>query len=365
MAEINRIPYEYSYRSAPLTDALAALELDSGGIYHQLTPGEVNLRGDNQSSGISLAAVNRSYSPNSTGNRLFVGITRQPQKFAKDKLIHENVPSAATITADEYVLNLAGRDFLYLNAAKVVSTYSSLAEHSRRSDIAQGLLASLNENLEASSKDYSLGVYGSHQLGLNSVDSDLDLVAAITEDSRTEFLQQLAASLANLGFRNTNSGDKLWEYAQRYSRRLSVPLAAGAYLARKRHRWSNSQGLDLSLQLLNSNAWPGPLENFWNIWNEPWKTEAVETKVQVIDSRGAYNFPRSWLLTLSGKTIPAISFCWAHQGMGTSAVAHATDSANSSEEFTFKGVLIRSSNGREFAFLRDPQHFLLPSNLLV
>jgi len=328
---------------------LSVARITDGRIYHLM--GSYCLKDGNR----VVFPVNRSYCSDVSGDRLSgeVGICR------KDKLIHEKVNPNAPLKDAELLVEIYNKPLLFVENTSGITWYSLNCDSNQViSPVSMEMVDKIREGLLRAgfAYDYRIGVYGSHQVGLNGVDSDIDLIAWVDCELRSEFLRGISEIFHQVGCRSSEEIGKDAEYAVRYANRLKVPLSAGFYLASKRIRWINPNGVSFSLQCLNLHYNHEFARRFIEGINEPWKSKEITCLCRVVSADNSYNFPKIWQLEIDGHQLRAISFSWTHQGMGD-------DDGEFRGEYLFKGAKITCQYG-EFLFLRGEDHYLLPQKLL-
>ncbi len=338
---------EYEVSSHPELSAIRNL---SGDIYH--FKGLYRLI----TSIGAVLPVNRSYSPDAQGNR---GNIHFPSLYRRNRLIHEEAAFSSQIQVNELLMNIYHKPLLFLQDNPELTWYSSHFESNDfLSSGSDKLATNIKNNMLRSgfNHEYQLGVFGSNQPGLNSVDSDMDLIAWVSILNKSEFLDKIHKTFREMGYKTTKETGKDVEYAAHYSRKFQIPIQAGCYLADKRMRWISSEGVPTSLQCINSDYNHTPAKKFLQGIDKDWESSDIVSECRVISADDSYNFPKVWKLALGHNIIDAISFSWSHQGMGD-------DGAKFGHRYLFKGAKITGDHD-DFLYLRDSNDYLLPMNLL-
>ncbi len=338
------------------TAEFTAHEDQRGIIYHQR--GSYELIGE---SGIFLP-VNRSYRPQALG----VDTTaRSASDYIADKLIHDTVCEEDALIGDEMRLEVLGKTLLfYAQTPKDdLETHSSLFERNiSLSDVAKKTLEGLATILNSFGADVQLGLHGSHQVGLNGADSDMDLVAWSGREQRAEVLESIRMAMKENGFIDANITDKFEEYAVRISRLMGVQLHVGAYLASQRLRWVSPEGVSTSLQLIHGDYDHTPAASIidGSFSGKYSYKERVDAQVELLDDSEPFNYPRIWHANLDGDKSMVISFNMVHQGMGSNGIL-ADDNGGPwrvvGQEF------VDNSNDERVILLRDDGDFILPESV--
>lgn len=343
------------YREASRSDFNAVATTD-GLIYHQRGGYEII---DND--GDTLIPANRSYrqleieESNRRNNR---PISRD-NYTNHDRIINDSVDNDIKLRKDERLIKIFGKamfclDISHENIWQEFSTGPN--NNTLLSKDSSLLLACMEQHLERSGLDVKLGVYGSHQVGLNKSDSDLDLIASVPRDTRSE-----AASVISDIFRTMEylpvheSAERLGQYATRYSERMGLPMDAGYELARQRMRWISPDSVSTSLQLIHSDYDHNWARNVVDTGLHEIEATSRETvrQVEVLPDMESYNFPRLWKAVVRGKETDVISFDWAHQGMGT----------DTHEAFTMRARRVTTAMGKSAYILHRQSDFILPTRL--
>lgn len=337
------------YEISPFPE-FSAIKSPNGNIYH--LKGAYRLHTQQG----SILPVNRSYSLDENGNRVS-GIDRKI--YRRNRLIHEDVSRNSFVEIGELLIDVYNKPLLFLQDNQEYVWYSTYYESNTAISSASKRLANgIKEKLLKAdfAGDYNLGVYGSHQAGLNSVDSDLDLIAWVKPTQKTDFLDLVNETFISSGYVTTKETGKDAEYAVHYSRKFNIPVLAGRYLANKRMRWISPEGVSTSLQCLNIDHNDTPIRDFLSGMHQDWKIEEVVSECQVLSAADCYNFPKTWDLVMGDKHLNAISFSWAHQGMGD-------DNHVFGDTYLFRGTKVTVNHG-DFLFMQNNDHYLIPIDLL-
>ncbi len=335
-----------------------AHEDSRGTIYHQR--GEYALSSEEA----VLLPVNRSYRPlepdsTLTKNRLTA--------YQRDRLIHDTIPEPVDLIGKERLVQILGKSLLFLeidNANELVNSYSSKAEHNNQaSDESKRILEIIVNGLDKQGVQIELGVHGSHAVGLNGVDSDLDLIAWSNRGAREDSIDVINDTLCSSGYTDANTTRKFDEYAMRIANLTGLPLVAGAYLANQRHRWMSPNGVSTSLQCLHADYDHETAQNILNVAlscaHE--NTGVVEDiPVEIIGQSEPFNYPRLWTVLANHKQSRLISFNMVHQSMGSDG----RNANNSGGQYLLKASRLTLENGGDIYLMKDNSHYLLPAEVL-
>ncbi|MBN1169163.1 hypothetical protein JXA63_04710 [Candidatus Woesebacteria bacterium] len=337
---------EYEKAGCPEFTTLRAA---NGNYYHQMGNYRLYL-GETQ-----LLPVNRSYVADRNGDR---NCRYESGSYRKDPLIHERVDNSFSIVSPEQLVQVYGKPYLYLVDNQNVHFLSSSSYQDERVSIhAKDVLDITQSALGQEGLEYKLGIFGSHRVGLEGVDSDIDLVMWTDFASREILIDLVSKGLHQYGYLSSGEQGKDVKYAAKYSRRFDVSDLAGWYLAKKRNRFVDPQGVSVSLQCLNTDYDYNVVGNFFEVANSDWSQEEVDMECEIIDSQASYNFPKYWYLDIGAERIPAVSLSWMHQGMGD----------DSGEQFgrryRLRAAMLRTEKGK-IAYLRDSNHYIIPQSLL-
>lgn len=348
---------ETTYAVSPLPE-FSAIQLEDGTIYHQR--GQYRLDGDEL-----LIPVNRSYRPVEPA-----GVSRQlqPEDFTYDRLINDTVPEDAELYLRERRLRIFGKTLLAValddSAEEPKAFSSSFAENKCLSSGARQVLCELSELLDAKNHGITLGLHGSHAVGLNGVDSDMDLVAWTPRDERAETLRSINEALLSLGYVPANDTKKFDEYSVRIANLTGLSDKIGAFLASQRNRWISPNSTGTSLQLIhadyNHDLARSLLEPAVNMDSE--YVERVDNMpVSIAPGAEPFNYPRLWKIDYDGEEADVISFNMVHQGMGTDG---RTADFNA-EKFVLSGDKYKLQDGRTVFCLKENGDYILPASLIL
>lgn len=339
--------FEYGRTSYP---EFSAAQPPNGNIYHVM--GAYKLHSETR----TLIPVNRSYAPHHEGTR------QQPntlRRYRKDSLIHEKVTPEDTGKKGEVMVDVYGTRRLFIRDDASTVWYSSeLGQNKAASTIAQEVAFTIQEGLAMLGIDtpYRLGMFGSHQPGLNIDQSDFDLIAWINWNSRREFKGLLRHVLNNFGYISTKEDGRDLDYADLYAQRHNIPRNAGKYMADKRNRWNHPNGSAISVQLFNQDYDHGTLARFLESMNGEWESAPISTDCKVVESTYSANFPRMWKVEIDGQQLDAVSFSKTHQAMGD-------DDGLFGEKYKLNARRIRTEKG-EFIYLAGDSSYLLPTSVM-
>jgi hypothetical protein len=337
----------------------SGIENEQGIIYHQR--GNFALVGPNLN-----IPVNRCYRPLDTMRTAQDG--QRSHAYVYDKLIHDTIPTSSSLEAQEKIVRILGKDLLYLSIAgedEIKNEYSSYAGlNPFLSPEAQIVIETLKSKVEKRVSNIQLGVHGSHEVGLNRADSDVDLVAWIARKERTEGLAAIDDALRSRGYVRVNDTAKFNEYAMRIANLTGLPYQAGLFLAGQRNRWLSPSGTPTSLQLIHNDYAHTSAKTLVDtaISGECELVSRVAgLSVEIIDHCEPFNYPRFWTIFDGSEEAEVLSFNMVHQGMGTDG-RHAD---NHSGEYTLAAHRWTTPSGRSLYFMKDDKDFLLPANLGV
>jgi len=318
-----------------------------GNYYHQmgnytLTLGEAR-----------LIPVNRSYIVDRNGDRNCI---HESGRYKKQALIHERVDRSSFIINPETLVEIYGKPYLYLVDNQ--HTFFSSSDHNskRISAYAREVLELTRSALDQDNLAYTLGIFGSHRVGLGGIDSDVDLVMWLDSDLRETAINLVGRELKKHGYLSSEKQGKDVEYAARYARRFGVSNLAGWYLAKKRNRFVDSRGISVSIQCPSIEFDHRVISEFFEGMNQEWEHTEVTLDCEVVNAEASYNFPKYWYLDTGNESIPAVSFSWMHQGMGD-------DGERYGGRYRLRAILLRTGVGK-IAYLRDSSHFIIPRSLL-
>jgi hypothetical protein len=335
-----------------------AHEDSRGTIYHQR--GEYVLNSEEA----VLLPVNRSYRPLEPGSTL---TKNRLTAYQRDRLIHDTIPEPADLIGKERLVQILGKSLLFLeinNANELVNSYSSKAEHNNQaSDESKRILEIIANGLDKRGVQIELGVHGSHAVGLNGVDSDLDLIAWSNRDAREDSIDAINDTLCSSGYTDANTTRKFDEYAMRIANLTGLPLVAGAYLAKQRHRWMGPNGVSTSLQCLHADYDHETVQDFLNevLSGAHENTGVVEDiPVEIIGQSEPFNYPRLWTVSTNHKQSRLISFNMVHQSMGSDG----RNANNSDGQYLLKASHLTLENGGDIYLMEDSSHYLLPAEVL-
>ena len=346
-----------AYEISP-TPEFSAIQIGNGTIYHQ--------RGEYQLTDSELILpVNRSYRPQIPA---VINPHSHPEKFIYDKLINDTVPDDAELYDKEHRIRMFGKTLLVVgleSSDDISQTFSSkYLDNSSASRNAFQVLDSMAIRLEKSGCTATLGLHGSHMVGLNGVESDMDLVAWASRDEREETLELIDDTLQSLGYIPANDTAKFDEYSIRIANLTGLSKKTGAYLASQRNRWISPNGTGTSLQLIHSDYDHGTAKSILEgaLNNELEYSETVtDLHVSVIPGSEPFNYPRIWNVDAHGQNVQVISFNMVHQGMGTNGLNADSDIG----ECALTGSRYNLYDGRIVYCLQENGDYILPVNLVA
>lgn len=346
-----------TYQPSERAEFTALIDQD-GVVYHQR--GSYTISTDQD----VLIPINRSYRPLYPTDIL---PTNPQVPYIQDRVIHDTVPEKLNVINHEKKVSIFGKTLLFV-ADKVGQSFSEyspkLDENPLQSEQAKGVLELLIEGLSKLEYDIQLGVFGSHEVGLNGVESDLDLVAWVPRLERPETLNAIGSLLINSGYINANDTGKFDEYTARIANLTGLPPKAAAYLAGQRNRWLSPASIYTSLQCIHSDYDHKPAETLINRdGNQTYEVNEKITNmpVEIVGNCEPYNYPRTWTIFYNGSEYPLISFNMVHQGMGTDG-----QSANNHDGlYTLSAVKVQTDQGRELFVMKDDTDYLLPASIVA
>lgn len=339
-----------SYSVAPQPE-FSAIQASDGTIYHQR--GEYLLEAD-----MAFIPVNRSYRPVRDVSSI------SPDYFVYDKLINDSVTESDSLRPSEHRLRVFGKSLLVLSISEELPPRQIISSRYKDnplvSAIGRQVLDKLSADLE--DDDLLLGLHGSHAVGLNGVDSDMDLVAWSNPSARFENLSRIHNSLISKGYTPANETSRFDEYSVRIANLMGLPLHIGAFLASQRNRWISPHGIGTSLQLLDKpymHEITRPiLEKAINYQVEP--RGRVNNHPVQIDHAQPFNYPRIWTGTVRKTDCHIISFNMVHQGMGSKRLRDGSPSG----EQVLTAAQYSLADGTVVYCLENNSDYILPKRLV-
>lgn len=340
------------YQVASRRDFDAVRTLDET-IYHQRGGYEL-LEGDDV-----LIPANRSYRPIDDQSR---GTNMIRDNYTNhDRVINDSVDDYTALRQNERIVRIYGKQLLFLVSHQVnmLEEFSTNIERNPHMSMeATLLLKEVVASLSDVGGDIDIGIYGSHQMGLNRYDSDLDVIAWARKENRKEEVDAICEFLRGEGYTPISEfDDAMKKYAKRYAKRTGLSEDVGALLASQRMRWISPEGVSTSLQCMHSDydhEWAATVVNAGADGDYEILPESLYSGVEVAGGSESYNFPRLWNVFVDGKEADAFSFDWAHQNMGTDA----------NEKYTMRARKIINKLGKTVYFLSGPSDYLLPTSIV-
>ena len=335
-----------------------AIQDTDGVIYHQR--GNYELGDDTR----AIIPVNRSYRP-LYGDSILAKNPDAP--YVRDRLIHDTLPASAELRGHERKLMVFGKTLLFVDSTdsqafiEHSSQPSPLAIHS---DESRRVLDMLKKELTKQGASVQFGVHGSHEVGLNGADSDMDLIAWVPREERSNALDMISDLLINNGYTNANRTKKFNEFVVRIANLTELPLEVSAHLAKQRNRWISPSGVFTSLQCIHADYDHNQVNSLLEIGVNGLfeaREEVFNLPVEVVGRSEPFNYPRAWTISHNDKEYPLISFNMVHQGMGTDG--KCADSYAGPQVLTASKV--ESVEGLEIFFMKDDSHYLLPATLVA
>lgn len=357
--QCSALRFDMAYERVHTPDFSAAITT-SGSIYH--LKGAYRIVADSSSE--ALIPANRSFRLKTSMN----GDNGQPAELRlenslytnHDRVISEAVDETESLQADERLLRIYGQNLLALAVVEESTPLISPKpqENQLIPEESSRLCEQLQSMTEGSCGEFELGVFGSHQLGLNGPNSDLDLIAWTTTPQRQAVISSIDSALMTLGYTPVRELPAFHDYAERYAKRVGLGLDTGLYLAQHRLRWVSPEGTPTSLQCLSSDYDHATTATLVDNGLRPVSlVEPVSQKqVEVLDASNSHNFPRVWTVDTEEGAQNVISFNWAHQGMGQQRVE--------GERHAIRGLRVVNDLGHQAFVLSGPSDYLLPSGLL-
>lgn len=344
------------YKEAQRRDFDAVATTD-GVIYHQRGGYEVIDGND------IFIPVNRSYRP-VEGSDFDInrnGWLSRDNYTNHDRIISDSVDDEAQLRRNEHILSVYGkRSFcLNINESNVCREFSTDSTHnSQLSKESTQLVGRLRETMNDSEILSDIGVYGSHQMGINKDESDLDLVAWSSRETRQDTVTHIGHALEKMGYIPVHDRPELLtKYALRYAKRMGLSIEGGYALAAERLRWISPEGVSTSLQCLHSDydhSWAGEVFN-GGLGDIETSEDVRMNSVRVFEKAEPYNFPRLWKISVDDSEIAdAISLDWAHQGMG----------ADEADVYCMQARKVTTSLGRTAYILTAQSDFILPERMV-
>lgn len=296
----------------------SAIQIQDGTIYHQR--GEYLLNGET-----TYIPVNRSYRPALYEENCPVV---QRDSYVYDKLINDSITEEDKLYSTEQRLKILGKSLLVIALGPEFKPRYVFSSRYNTQNLfismpARKVLDKLSEDFGRHGYDIPLGVHGSHGVGLNGVDSDMDLIAWAPAEDRHNYLQAINNAFLRRGYVDANETSKFNEYSVRIANLTGLSPKAGAFLASQRNRWVSPNGVSTSLQLLDSaythhsakllieSALNNNVESLGRVVNYP---------LYVEESSQPFNYPRIWNATSDAEEFKIISFNMVHQGMGANTL---------------------------------------------
>ena len=332
-------------------DAIATTD---GTIYHQRGGYEIAVDG-----GDVLIPVNRSYRQIvSQYGKLDLS---RDNYTNHDRVINDSADVDTELQFDERLVYIYGKPILFLNTGceNIQREFSTNPDENMHVSIESALLVKrLALCLQDLDKVADIGVYGSHQMGLNKYDSDLDLVAWAHKNNRKNAVVAIDEAFRDLGYVPVNLlQDVMGKYAKRYAKRTGLSVEVGHLLARQRMRWISPGGVSTSLQCLHADYdhdWATHVVNAGLGDEYEIQPEELYNRVEIIQQSEAYNFPRLWRVAVDGEEASAISFDWAHQDMGSDTL----------EMYSMRARKILTKLGETVYVLSSESDFIVPSRVM-
>lgn len=304
--------------------------------------------------GTQYLPVNRSYAPLYAAETLVNNIDAP---YTKDRVIHDEVSEATALKGREHVIQVAGKDLLFLASRKEnpdVQFDPLLSKNDHISGEARRVCELIMKGLARRKVDVEVGVLGSHQTGLNGPESDLDLIMWCPRAEREDVVGAIGDTFKELDYTDPNKTKKIIEYSTRIANLGNLSVRAGEYLARQRLRWISPLGVSTSVQCVHSDydfqatkqAVDGVLSGDLKVTGHD-----VQIIVDVLPSSDPFNFPRRWDLMIEDEPAVAIGFDWVHQGMGTSTAP---------ARYIVKAALAENEAGKKVFVLNKPGSYILP-----
>lgn len=328
----------------------SGLKSQKGYFYHQ--SGDYGITLDD---GKSVVPINRSYSPFVNGGR---SSKFEAELYRKDLVVHERAEEKVLVD-EELLVDIYGKPLLFIDSKSIAAEFNPAnIDDDRVSPQARKLITETRDLLLRAgfAFDYQLGVFGSHRVGLNGVDSDMDLIAWVSPEFRRAFLDEITHQWEAKGYKTSSELVRNDEDALRYAKRFGVSISAGYYLAEKRTRFMTPEGVSVSLQVLCPEVESETVRGILSGIEGEWEQEDFLGNIEIIDSNMSFNFPKIWQVSNGGLMMPVISFSWMHQGMGCDGGIYGS-------KYQLKASLVHSEGG-DFFYLRDTGHYILPSKLL-
>lgn len=329
----------------------SALCLDDGTIYHQR--GEYYLVDDS-----IYLPVNRSYAKVQPGSSV------SPDTYKPDKLINDSVQDSDEIRYLERRLAVLGKTLLFLELEsedQVELVVPSKYHDNPLASAASKRILEIVENAAGSNSELQFGIHGSHAVGLNGVDSDMDLIAWTDEETRQKSLKQIDAILSKIGFQDANQTPIFEHYVMRLKNLTKFSRTACEFLASQRNRWISPDGVSTSLQLLDSRYDHSLAKSIIekSLSGEAEFQERVTTIPVEIESAHSFNYPRIWKAFVGDSECYIISFNMVHQGMGAPTLKNGERSGAQVMTAARFGL----EDGTAVYILQEDSDFILPEKI--
>jgi hypothetical protein len=273
-------------------------------------------------------------------------------------------PSEVDVSAGEAVLDFFGFPFLFVDEAHappIALADDPLVDGLTAFGEASNVLGVLRE-VVASVPGSRGGVHGSHQVGLATSSSDIDLVGWCRTGERSRLRSALDDGLRMHGFLSLTGTELGRSHAQRYTERLALGPAVGAYLSSHRSRWWHPDSTTrVSFQCVQDDydhaSAAQILADGLRVGSDA--GYPVQEVVWAEDVGFDSNHPRLWAARdASGESVRLISMSWVHQSMGP---RHANEVG---VDFVVRGTAFRTTSGVRYVVLaRDGDHYL-PARLV-
>lgn len=273
-------------------------------------------------------------------------------------------PSEVDLSGGEAVLRFFGFPFLFVDEAQVPTITladEALVDGLTTISEASNVLGVLRDAV-ASVPRARGGVHGSHQVGLATSGSDIDLVGWCGTGDRFRLRAALDDGLRLQGFRSLTDTELGRSHARRYAERLGLGSTVGAYLSSHRSRWWHPDSTTrVSFQCVQSDydhaSAAQILVDGLGVGSDAGRP--VQEVVSAEDVGFDSNHPRLWTaLDASGERVRLVSLSWVHQSMGP---RHANEIG---DDFVVRGTAFHTLAGERCIVLAHDGDHYLPARLV-
>ena len=301
-------------------------------------------------SGIDMVPSSIMYKQNESGSRVsprFPGsFQKEVNEYARGALSEGQNPEEKYLIYDEESgLHVIGLPFT--QDSLVFSSLAMFKDVVRLDSPESAFLRSLQSYFPQA----QFGLFGSWALGMNTPDSDIDLVVyngktfeQFFQDLQSQEVQQALNILPS-------SEEQLQEYSVRYANQFRISISEAEYLAKLRTRFivelENGSNLKIGF---SSTFTPDDYGNFETILGAK-KMGKIETEGIAVETAHSASMPREYTIEIEGKQTKVIAIQWTLRRL-----------VQQGDRVKIKGTL-RTKNGREFISLDEDGDILLRKEL--